>query len=63
MLPTDFQFEQYAYKEHPIMFLQINSDDDIDLLWGDVGIANFFITPDDLRGKDFSNVLYNGDCS
>lgn len=54
---------EYAYKEHTVLLLQIDSDDDIDSMWGDVGIANFFITPDDLRKKDFSNVLYNWDCS
>ncbi|MEC3615419.1 YwqG family protein [Bacillus stercoris] len=60
---TQHDPREYAYKEHTIMLLQIDSDDDIDSMWGDVGIANFFITPDDLRKKDFSNVLYNWDCS
>ena len=34
-----------------------------DIMWGDVGVANFFIRPEDLKNKDFSKVLYNWDCS
>ncbi|MFN2744532.1 MULTISPECIES: YwqG family protein [Bacillus] len=52
----------YDNGEHTMLLLQIDSDDDIDAMWGDVGIANFFIRPDDLKKKDFSNVLYHWDC-
>lgn len=34
-----------------------------EILWGDCGICNFFIDKNDLLKKDFSNVLYNWDCS
>ncbi len=44
-----------------VLLLQIDSDKEI--MWGDVGVANFFIHPDDLANKDFSKVLYNWDCS
>lgn len=44
-----------------IVLLQIDSDDQI--MWGDCGVANFFIHPDDLVKKDFSKVAYNWDCS
>lgn len=44
-----------------ILLLQIDSDGDI--CWGDAGVANFFIHPDDLLKKDFSKVMYNWDCS
>lgn len=43
------------------ILLQIDTDDEI--MWGDSGVANFFIHPDDLAKKDFSKVLYNWDCS
>lgn len=36
------------------------SDDEI--MWGDVGVGNFFITKDDLKNLDFSKVAYNWDC-
>jgi uncharacterized protein YwqG len=32
-------------------------------MFGDVGVANFFITEEDLKKKDFSKVIYNWDCS
>lgn len=49
-----------AYAKHTICLLQIDSDDDI--MWGDMGVANFFIEPEKLKKLDFSNVLYNWDC-
>ena len=47
-------------REGDILLFQMDSGDEI--LWGDVGIANFFINPEDLINRDFSNVLYNWDC-
>ncbi|MGN6420380.1 MAG: YwqG family protein [Pseudobacter sp.] len=47
-------------KNH-VLLLQIDSD--IEIMWGDSGVCNFFIHPDDLAKKDFSNVYYNWDCS
>ena len=44
-----------------ILLLQIDTDDEI--MWGDAGVANFFIHPDDLAKKDFSKVMYSWDCS
>ncbi|AUZ05371.1 hypothetical protein ADP71_18610 [Vitreoscilla sp. C1] len=43
-----------------ILLLQIDSEGDI--MWGDSGVCNFFIHPDDLKNQDFSKVLYNWDC-
>jgi uncharacterized protein YwqG len=45
-----------------ILLLQIDSQFD-SILWGDVGIGNFFIHPEALARKDFSNVLYYWDCT
>ncbi|HBK47452.1 MAG TPA: hypothetical protein DDZ67_13665 [Xanthomonadaceae bacterium] len=42
------------------LLLQLDSDDA--MMWGDVGVANFFIAPDDLARRDFSRVAYNWDC-
>ena len=48
-----------------ILLLQINSDrqENIDLMWGDLGIANFFIRYSDLIQLDFSRIIYNWDCT
>ncbi len=51
---------RHNQNEDYILLLQIDSDKHI--MWGDVGVANFFIHPDDLARKDFSKVMYNWDC-
>lgn len=43
-----------------ILLFQIDSDNDI--MWGDVGVANFFIEPEKLARLDFSDIVYNWDC-
>lgn len=48
--------------EHDTLLLQIDSDFDKGIMWGDSGIANFFIKKEDLLNLDFSNVIYNWDC-
>ena len=55
----DPRFEQKEY-ESAVLLLQIDSDDE-SINWGDGGVANFFILPEDLKNRDFSRVLYNWD--
>lgn len=56
------------YSRHTVMLFQSDSEGtgvdgwENDVCWGDAGVANFFITPEDLARRDFSNVLYNWDC-
>ncbi len=53
-------------QQHTILLLQLDSDSgdgDADkVLWGDAGVGNFFITPEDLQRRDFGNVLFTWDC-
>ena len=49
------------YIDYDTLLLQIDSDGKY-VMWGDVGIGNFFISKKSLLEKDFSNVLYNWDC-
>ncbi len=42
------------------LLLQLDSDEH--MMWGDVGVANFFIEPAALASADFSRVWYNWDC-
>lgn len=51
---------RYHDGDYSTLLFQLDSDDDI--LWGDVGVANFFISPDALRRADFTDVLYTWDC-
>ena len=46
-----------------VLLFQLDSDYDAEILWGDVGVANFFIHPNDLKNRDFSRVAYTWDCS
>lgn len=51
-------------EEPYILLFQIDSDINqyIDIMWGDSGVANFFITQSDLKKLDFTKVMYNWDC-
>ena len=63
--PYFTQTDPREYQEnvtHEILLLQIDTDDKNDIMWGDCGVANFFISKDDLEKLDFSRVLYNWDC-
>lgn len=48
------------------LLLQVDSmrdeENGYSILWGDCGVANFFISRTDLEKLDFSRVLYNWDC-
>ena len=49
-----------------ILLFQIDSDrnnNGCNIIWGDSGIANFFIVKSDLKKLDFSRVMYNWDCA
>lgn len=50
------------YCKHNALLFQLDSDQDLDINWGDVGVANFFISYEDLKNLNFSNVMYNWDC-
>ncbi len=53
---------EYDSKDYDVLLLQIDSDDELEIIWGDVGVANFFIKLEDLMKMDFTKVLYNWDC-
>ena len=50
------------FQEHTVLLFQLDSNDEDGIMWGDSGVCNFFIRPDDLAKRDFSGVLYNWDC-
>ena len=55
--PREYDKKQEKYDT---LLFQLDSNDFI--MWGDVGVANFFINEEKLRAKDFSDILYNWDC-
>ena len=56
--PRGFNKDLVAYN---VQLFQMDSDGE-EVLWGDCGVANFFIKDEDLAKKDFSNILYSWDC-
>lgn len=54
----------FNYDEKEILLFQLDSDEveDVNLMWGDAGVANFFISREDLKNGVFSDVLYSWDC-
>lgn len=45
-----------------LLLFQLDSDELMDLMWGDMGVGHFFIREKDLEKRDFSKVLYDWDC-
>jgi uncharacterized protein YwqG len=45
-----------------ILLLQIDSDDDVGMMWGDAGMLYFWIRKDDLAQLNFENVWMIGQC-
>lgn len=58
----DPRFENVQFKDYILLF-QLDSDEDYHIMWGDCGVGNFFIHPDDLKNLDFSKVVYYWDCT
>jgi uncharacterized protein YwqG len=50
------------FSDHEVLLLQIDTDDEHGIMWGDCGVGNFFIKKENLKNLDFSKVLYNWDC-
>ena len=49
--------------EDPMLLLfQLDSDQHMNLMWGDMGVGHFFVRESDLAKRDFSRVLYDWDC-
>ncbi|AJH76730.1 hypothetical protein DJ86_2228 [Bacillus cereus ATCC 4342] len=59
---TDPREWEEKYHQHDILLLQIDTDDSLNIMWGDSGVTNFFIKKEDLLNLNFSNVIYNWDC-
>ena len=54
------------YEDLDVLLFQLDSDENKEVgdlvLWGDCGVANFFISREALKRRDFSRVCYNWDC-
>ncbi|MDO4631835.1 MAG: DUF1963 domain-containing protein [Corynebacterium sp.] len=45
-----------------LFHLDTFSDNGVEVMFGDVGVVNFFITPTDLANQHFENTFYHWDC-
>ncbi len=60
---AEFTQEDPRSPEDPMELLfQIDTDSKNGIRWGDMGVANFFIRPQDLEQRNFARVLYHWDC-
>ncbi|MCF0111396.1 MAG: DUF1963 domain-containing protein [Erysipelotrichaceae bacterium] len=59
--PDFAQDEPREYGTYDTLVFQLDSDMDY-VCWGDAGIAQFFISAEDLADCNFNNVLYTWDC-
>lgn len=60
----DPRFSRSDYAACTNLLFQMDScgREDAEILWGDTGVGNFLIAPEDLQQLDFSRVLCNWDC-
>ena len=63
----NFKKENYAkldlpYAERCVLLLQIDSEDDVDMMWGDCGRLYIWITKEDLKAKNFDKVWLSLQC-
>ncbi len=60
---AEFTQEDPRSEEDPIELLfQLDTDSKTGIRWGDMGVGNFFIRPQDLQERNFTRVRYHWDC-
>lgn len=57
---NEMRYRNEAYQSYELLF-QMDSENS-KIMWGDMGVANFFIKKTDLMERKFDQVLYNWDC-
>ena len=55
-LHEDIRLASLPHRSYDTLLLQIISDDEDGIHWGDMGVIKFFINKQDLQNLDFSNV-------
>ena len=56
------ELQEYAVNLLTIASEEAKNDGDGDIMWGDMGTANWLITPQQLADRDFSQVLFEWSC-
>lgn len=62
--PEDEFFDYEDMSWEYILLFQLDTQDfgNKGIMWGDTGVGNFFIHPNDLKNRDFSKVVFYWDC-
>lgn len=58
-LQKDIRSNSQLLKRYDTLLLQIDSNDALGIMWGDSGVANFFINREKLLKRDFSDILFH----
>ena len=56
------ELQEYTVNLLTIASEEAKKDGDGDIMWGDMGTANWLITPQQLADRDFSKVLFEWNC-
>jgi len=59
--PRDDKEEWKDYTINLLTLVSVYEGDTITIMWGDAGVANWLITPEQLKNLDFSKVFYSWD--
>ncbi|MCL1698679.1 MULTISPECIES: YwqG family protein [unclassified Lysinibacillus] len=57
-LEEDIRHESQLLKRYDVLLLQIDSNDEIGIMWADSGVGKFFINREKLLQRDFSDILF-----
>ncbi|HMQ90406.1 MAG TPA: YwqG family protein, partial [Flavilitoribacter sp.] len=49
-------------EDNLVLLFQMDTDAEMECMWGDMGTAKFFISEQDLKDLNFSRVMYYWDC-
>ena len=58
-LQKDIRSNSQLLKKYDTLLLQIDSNDALGIMWGDSGVANFFINRENLLKRDFTDILFH----
>jgi len=53
----EIQFAPQRFKDTHMLLMQFDSDYGMGWMWGDVGVLQYWIRPDDLKSRRFENVI------
>lgn len=58
---TQYDPREGSNEQYDTLLFQVDSEREV-VMWGDVGVANFFIKKSDLEQMNFEDVFYTWDC-